>query len=45
MNNQLVIIIATERSGSTTLMRILNTIDKSNICGENYACIEDLINY
>lgn len=30
-----VLICATGRSGSTTLMRLLNTIPNSNICGEN----------
>jgi hypothetical protein len=30
-----ILIVATGRSGSTTLQRIINTIDKSNITGEN----------
>jgi hypothetical protein len=39
-----IIIAATGRSGSTTLQRIINSIPNSNISGEKYGAIEDLLN-
>lgn len=36
MNDKIVLICATGRSGSTTMQRLINTIPNSNICGENY---------
>ena len=38
-----IIICATGRSGSTTLQRIINTIPNSNINGENYGAINNLL--
>ena len=38
-----IIICATGRSGSTTLQRIINTIEKSNINGENWGAINNLL--
>ena len=38
-----VLICATGRSGSTTLQRIINTIEDSNINGENCGAISDLL--
>ncbi len=35
MDDKIVLICATGRSGSTTMQRIINTIPNSNICGEN----------
>lgn len=40
---KIILIVSTERSGSTTLQRILNTIPHSNITGENYNVIVDLL--
>jgi len=40
-----VLICATGRSGSTTLQRIVHTISNSNICGENYGAINDLLKF
>ena len=45
MNDKIVLICATGRSGSTTLQRIINTIPNSNICGENYGAINSLLNF
>lgn len=45
MDDKIVIIYATGRSGSTTLMRILNTIPNSNICGENNGAIINLLEF
>jgi hypothetical protein len=39
-----IIIAATGRSGSTTLQRIINSIPDSNITGEKWGAIEDLLN-
>jgi hypothetical protein len=41
---KIILICATGRSGSTTLQRIINTIDDSNINGENCGAINDLLN-
>jgi hypothetical protein len=38
-----IIICATGRSGSTTLQRIINTIEESNINGENWGAINNLL--
>lgn len=45
MNDKIVLICATGRSGSTTLQRIINTIPNSNICGENYGAINSLLDF
>lgn len=45
MNDKIVLICATGRSGSTTMQRILNTIPNSNICGENYGAINSLLEF
>jgi hypothetical protein len=45
MNDKIVLICATGRSGSTTLQRIINTIPNSNICGENYGAISSLLEF
>lgn len=45
MDDKIVLICATGRSGSTTMMRILNTIPNSNICGENFAAINALLEF
>lgn len=36
MDDKIILICATGRSGSTTIQRLINTIPNSNICGENY---------
>lgn len=38
-----ILICATGRSGSTTLQRIINTIEDSNISGEKWGAIENLL--
>ena len=38
-----ILICATGRSGSTTLQRIINTIEESNINGENHGAINKLL--
>ena len=38
-----ILICATGRSGSTTLQRIINTIEESNINGENWGAINNLL--
>lgn len=38
-----ILICGTGRSGSTTLQRIINTIEESNINGENWAAINNLL--
>jgi len=43
MDDKIILICATGRSGSTTLQRIINTIPKSNICGENFGAINSLL--
>ena len=45
MNDKVVLLCCTGRSGSTTMQRILNTIENSNICGENYGAINSLLLY
>lgn len=45
MDDKIVLICATGRSGSTTLQRILNTMPNSNICGENYGAINSLLEF
>lgn len=45
MDDKIVLICATGRSGSTTLQRIINTIPGSNICGENYGAIISLLDF
>ena len=45
MNDKIVLICATGRSGSTTMQRIINTIPNSNICGENYGAINSLLDF
>jgi len=43
--DKIVLLCCVGRSGSTTLQRILNTIPNSNICGENYGAIFDLLRF
>ena len=43
--DKIVLLCCVGRSGSTTLQRIINTIPNSNICGENYAAILDLLRF
>lgn len=45
MDDKIVIICATGRSGSTTMLRLLNTIPNSNICGENDGAIISLLEF
>jgi len=45
MDDKIVLICATGRSGSTTTQRLLNTIPNSNICGENYGAINSLLEF
>jgi len=45
MNDNIVLICATGRSGSTTMQRLINTIPNSNICGENYGAINSLLEF
>jgi hypothetical protein len=45
MEDKIVLICATGRSGSTTMQRIINTIPNSNICGENFAAINSLLEF
>ena len=45
MDDKIVLICATGRSGSTTLQRIINIIPNSNICGENFAAINSLLEF
>ena len=45
VHDKIVLIVATGRSGSTTLQRILNTIPGSNICGENFGSINSLLDF
>jgi hypothetical protein len=45
MDDKIVLICATGRSGSTTLQRVINTIPNSNICGENFAAINSLLEF
>ena len=40
---KIILICATGRSGSTTLQRIINTIKESNIYGENWGAINELL--
>jgi len=40
-----ILVVATGRSGSTTLQRILNTIPETNICGENDNAILHLLEF
>jgi len=43
MEDKIVLICATGRSGSTTMQRIINTIPNSNMCGENAGAINHLL--
>ena len=45
MDDKIVLICATGRSGSTTMQRLINTIPNSNICGENLAAINSLLEF
>ena len=45
MDDKILLICATGRSGSTTMQRILNTIPNSNICGENVGAINSLLEF
>ena len=45
MEDNIVLICATGRSGSTTMQRILNTIPNSNICGENAGALNSLLEF
>ena len=43
--DKIILICASGRSGSTTMQRLLNTIPNSNICGENFAAINSLLEF
>ena len=43
--DKIVLLCCVGRSGSTSLQRIINTIPNSNICGENYAAVLDLLRF
>jgi len=43
--DKIVLLCCVGRSGSTTLQRIVNTIPNSNVCGENYGAIFDLLRF
>jgi hypothetical protein len=45
MDDKIVLICATGRSGSTTMQRIINTIPNSNICGENFGAVNSLLEF
>jgi hypothetical protein len=45
MDDKIVLICATGRSGSTSMQRIINTIPNSNICGENFGAINSLLDF
>ena len=45
MDDKIVLICATGRSGSTTMQRLINTIPNSNICGENLGAINSLLEF
>lgn len=45
MDDKIVLICATGRSGSTTMLRLINTIPNSNICGENFSAINSLLEF
>lgn len=45
MDDKFVVICATGRSGSTTMLRILNTVPNTNICGENDGAIISLLEF
>ena len=45
MDDKIVLICATGRSGSTSMQRIINTIPNSNICGENLGAINSLLEF
>jgi hypothetical protein len=40
-----ILICATGRSGSTTIQRIVNSLPNSNICGENFGAVNDLLKF
>jgi len=43
--DKIILICATGRSGSTSLLRILNTMPNTNICGENNGAINSLMEF
>jgi len=43
MDDKIILLCCSGRSGSTTLQRMLNIIPNSNICGENYGAINSLL--
>ena len=45
MDDKIILICATGRSGSTSMQRIINTIPNSNICGENLGAINSLLEF
>ena len=45
MDDKIILICATGRSGSTTMQRLINTIPNSNICGENFGAINSLLEF
>lgn len=45
MDDKIILICATGRSGSTTMQRIINTIPNTNLCGENYGAINSLLDF
>jgi hypothetical protein len=40
-----ILICATGRSGSTTMQRIVHSLPNSNICGENFGAVNDLLKF
>jgi hypothetical protein len=40
-----ILICATGRSGSTTMQRIVHSLPNSNICGENFGALNDLLKF
>lgn len=44
-DEEVILLCCTGRSGSTTMMRILNTLPDSNICGENWGALTPLLQF
>lgn len=45
MDDKIILICATGRSGSTTMQRIIHTMPNTNICGENFAAVLSLLEF
>lgn len=43
--DKIVLLCCTGRCGSTTLMRMINTMPNTNICGENNSAITELLKF